>query len=96
MTELNRPVRRVSLGKRREKSAWRALILSLEPGDLIGIRLQGTRQTFRLGAESVYELAVQWHERKIEKRSRQLIKTEGLKLRSARAKARKELKKELT
>lgn len=95
MTDLRKPVRRVSIGRRREKSKARAMIVSLEPGDLVGVRLQGTRQTFRLGIEQIYELAVRHHANKTDKRARQIAKSEGLRLRSATAKARKELKDDL-
>ena len=97
MTDLTKIVRRVSAARRHEKSQVRRVILSLEPPAQVGVRLQGTRQTFRLDAESIYELAVRHHEQRIEKRAR-AIKKERPELRqaSARAKARKELAKELS
>ena len=91
VTELRKTVRRVTLTRRREKSASRALVLSFEPGDLVGVRLQGTRQTFRLGAEQLYELAVRWHEERVARLARKIAKSEALPMRRALPKARKEL-----
>lgn len=95
MTDLNKSVRRVTSAKRHEKSRTRALILSLDPPAQVGVRLQGTRQTYRLDAESVYEMAVLQHQRRIDRRARQIAKSENLKLRQAMVKARKELQEEL-
>lgn len=95
MTELNKPLRRVTSARRHEKSKTRAVVLSLEPPAQVGVRLQGTRQTYRLDAESVYEIAVQYHQRRVDKRARQIAKAESLPLRRAMVKARKELQKEL-
>lgn len=95
MTELNSKVRRVTTARRHEKSKTRLVVLSLEPPALVGVRLQGTRQTYRLDAESVYELAVRDYLRRVERRAKQIHKTESLPMRRATAKARKELKKEL-
>jgi len=95
MTDLKKTVRRVTIGRRREKSKARPMIVSLEPGDLVGVRLQGTRQTYRISIEGVYEYALRQHLARIDKRARQNAKSEGLRLRSATAKARKELKDDL-
>lgn len=95
MTDLNKTVRRVTSAKRHEKSKTRAVVLSLEPPAQVGVRLQGTRQTYKLEAEAVYELAVRSHERQIERRAKQIAKAEHLPMRRATAKARKELQKEL-
>ncbi len=91
MTDLRKPVRRVTIGRRRDRSKSRAMVISLEPGDVIGIRLQGTRQTFRRSIEAVYEDAIRYHLAKIDKRARQIAKSEGVKMRSAMVRARKEL-----
>lgn len=95
MTDLNKRVLRLTAARRHEKSRTRAVILSLEPPASVGVRLRGTRQTFRLEAESIYELAVRAHENRIERRARQISKSLALPMRSARAKARKELKEDL-
>ncbi len=95
MTDLSKPIRRVTAARRHEKSKTRAVILSLEPPAQIGVRLQGTRQTFRLDAEAVYEIAVRSHENRIERLAKQLSKADGLPMRSARVKARKQMKEEL-
>jgi len=95
MTDLRKTVRRVTVGKRRDRSKSRALVISLEPGDIVGIRMQGTRQTYRRGIEAIYEDAIRYHLARIEKRARQITKSEGLKIRSATVKARKELAQDL-
>lgn len=95
MTDLNRRVARLTTARRHEKSKTRAVVLSLEPPASIGVRLAGTRQTFRLEAESVYELAVRSHTQRIERRAKAIAKSEGLKMRSALVKARKELSADL-
>lgn len=95
MTELTKPVRRTTSARRHEKSRTRTVILSLEPPAQVGARLSGTRQTFRLDAEAVYELAVRSHERAIERRARELQRG-GLRMRTARVQARRELARELS
>jgi len=95
MTDLNKRVVRITGARRHEKSRTRAVILSLEPPASVGVRLQGTRQTYRLEGESIYELAVRHHEAQIEKRAKRIAKDELKPMRSARAKARKEMAKEL-
>lgn len=95
MTDLKKRVVRVSAARRHEKSRARHVILSLEPPAEVGVRLQGTMQTYRLSAEEVYELAVRGHERRIERRAKQIAREDGCTLRRARSQARKELKKEL-
>lgn len=95
MTELRKRVSRVTISRRREQSKSRPLVVSLEPGDVIGCRVQGSRQTFRVSIEGVFEYAMRLHLAKIEKRARQIAKTEGLKMRSAVVKARKELASDL-
>lgn len=95
MTELTKPVSRVSLTRKHEASRMRRFILSLRPPGEVGVRLEGTRQTFRLGAEQVYVLAVRQHSILIEKRARQIAKETGKSIRSARAQACRELKPEL-
>lgn len=99
MTELTKPIKRVTAEERREAGATRRLVVSVEPsgrtGAVVGVRLQGTRQTYRIGVQSIYNIAVQHHLQKIEKLAKRLHKEEKLPMRSARARARKELAKEL-
>lgn len=95
MTDLRRTVKRVTIGRRRDRSKSRALVISLEPGDVVGVRMMGTRQTFRVSIEGVFEYAMRQHLARIDKRTRQIVKSEGLKPRSAMVKARKELAHDL-
>lgn len=95
MTDLLRTVRRATIGRHFEKSKHRRLIVTLEVGDIIGVRLEGTRQCYRIGIESVYYRAIGNHLARIEKRAKQIAKSEGLKMRSAMVKARKELAEDL-
>lgn len=91
MTNLSNPVHRVTSAKRHEKSQTRAIVLSLEPPAAVGVRLKGTHQTYRLDAEVIYELAVRHHSKRIEKRAKELQRSERLVWRGAVAKATKEL-----
>ena len=54
MTPLNRPVYRKSA----VSSGGRQLIVSLEPGDLVGVRLAGCRRTEYMPVLAVYTWAV--------------------------------------
>lgn len=92
MTELEKLVSRRSKATRVEMSKRRAIIVTLEPSQKIGFRLEGTRDVFRLDIESGYDLAVRSHIVEVEKRTKELVR-QGYKKRSASAKARKELKK---
>ena len=93
MTELTKPITRVTDALRHEKSRHRRLIVSVEPSGredaVVGVRLQGTRQTYRIGVQSLYNLAVAHHVAKIEKEAKRLVKEEKLPLRTARARAKK-------
>lgn len=90
MTELTKSIVRLTRATRHEKSKRRKIILSMEPQASVGVRLQGTRQTFRIDAEVLYEIAVKRFEVEVEKRAKQIFKT-GVRIKTARAKARKEL-----
>lgn len=92
MTTLSKPVIRTTSAVRHEKSKTRALILSLELPAKVGVRLAGTRDTFRLDAVAVYELAVMAHERAIEREARRIVKAEKIPLRTAKSRARKALR----
>jgi hypothetical protein len=69
MTRLTKPVRRVGC---RPIEQGRPPVIVLEPGDMIALRLKGTRTTFRLTIETAYHLAV-----KLEVRARQLAKAQA-------------------
>lgn len=42
----------------RTRDAGRNIIVSLEPGDIIGFRLKGCCQTFRMPVQACYSVAV--------------------------------------
>jgi hypothetical protein len=67
------------------------IILSLEPSAFVGVRLAGTRRRYLVDAESIYSIAVKMHNQEIEKRAKQIAKSDGVRIGTARAKARKEL-----
>jgi hypothetical protein len=96
MTDLTKPVTRKTSARVHEKGKRRDILLTLIPPAKIGVRLAGTRQTYQLDAESVYSIAVKFHLLAVEKRAKQIAKAEGLKMRSAMTKARRELAKKLT
>jgi hypothetical protein len=99
MTELTKPIKRETPATVFEKSQSRNIIVSIEPAGrseaVIGVRLKGTRQTYRVGINSVYNLAVQHYVNRIEKLAKRLHKEEKVPLRTARARARKQIDKEL-
>lgn len=99
MTDLTKPIKRKTPETRYEKSQHRNIIVSVEPAGrdsaVIGFRLAGTRQTYRIGVQQGYNEAVQRHISKIAKKAKELHKDEKLPMRTARARARKELYKEL-
>lgn len=97
-TKLNKPITRETESTEFDQGKLKELIVSIEPtrgGALIGFRLKGTRDTFRLPVGKMFVLAVDHHNAKVEKTARRLHKDEKLAIRSARARARKELAKEL-
>lgn len=96
MTELTKKIVRKSTAKVFERGERRPVLIIMIPPAKVGVRLAGTRQTYQLDAEAVYSIAVKFHLQDVEKRAKQIAKTERLKMRSARAKARKELAKKLT
>jgi hypothetical protein len=81
-----------------DRSKLRYLIVSVEPagqqGTSIGLRIKGTRQTYRIGLRAVFQQAIRLHEQRIERRFNELKKA-GIPPRSAKVQARKELNKEL-
>lgn len=79
----------------------RNVFLSLHPAagdevESVGVRLAGTRETYSIEGPSLYSYLVQRHADKIEKRAKAIKRAEGCRISTARAKARKELRKELT
>jgi hypothetical protein len=98
MTELTKPVKRETQATEFERSQNRNIIVSVEPvrnNAVIGLRLKGTRQTYRIGVASVYAQAVRLHLQSIEKEAKRISKDEHVPMRTARSRARKELTKEL-
>jgi hypothetical protein len=91
VTDLLKTIRRRTIGRHFSQSKHRRFIITLEIGDVIGVRLEGTRQCYRYGIESVYQRAILSHLARIDKRARELVKRDGIKMRSAMVKARKEL-----
>lgn len=94
-TELIKKVTRRSSATIHEKSQRRAVILSLEPTAAIGVRLAGTRQTYKIDAEVLYSFAVKQHELTIDRRAKAIRKATGKTPKAARAAAAKELRSEL-
>lgn len=98
MTELTKKVSRNTRATVFEQSKTRNLIVSIEPTDragaAIGIRAKGSRNTYRISVNSVYNLAIRNHLEKIERRTKAL-KKEGYPARKAASMARKEIDAEL-
>ena len=61
MTDLHKTIRRRS----REQFAHyqKRIVISLEPGDVIGMRLERTRTTYRAPLASVFRTLADWHAR---------------------------------
>ena len=58
MTKLNKIIKRESDATVFEKSKHRNIIITLEPPNLLGFRLKGTRRKYYLTSESCYVLAL--------------------------------------
>lgn len=56
-TPLHKAVYRETETHVRDRSKRRLLIAGLEPGDVISIRLKGTRKVYAVNVETVYHLA---------------------------------------
>jgi phosphoglucomutase len=95
MTDLEKKVVRKSAGRVFSAGQNRRVLIVLIPPAKIGLRLEGTRQTYTLDVEVAYAAAVDRHLRDVEKRAKEIVKLEKRPIRSARAKARKELDKRL-
>ncbi len=57
MTPLNKPVFRMGVYPQRIARGKR-LVVSLEPGDLVGVRIAKSRKTYYLPLSAVYSMAV--------------------------------------
>lgn len=82
-----------------DRRKYRPIIAGIEPAGrdnaVFTCRLSGTRDTFRLGVQTVLNLAIRKYHDDIEREAKRLVKHEGLSLRSAKVKARKAAEKEL-
>jgi hypothetical protein len=58
MTPLNKQVRRLGEARVRDRSRYRQLVVSLHPGDFIGLRMQGCRQLETFPIDALYSIAV--------------------------------------
>lgn len=58
MTKVRKAVRRETFGCLYESGKSRPVIVSIEPPNLVGLRLKGTRRTYWLTAESIYMQAL--------------------------------------
>ena len=58
MTNLKKPVKRVSRGLVREAGKLREVVVILRPPNVIGFRAKGCRKEYQLTAEACYLMAV--------------------------------------
>ena len=58
MTELTKPVKRISNGLIRECGQERQIIITLEPPDVLAFRAKGCKRSYRLTANVCYVMAV--------------------------------------
>ena len=58
MTNLNRPVKRISQGRVRESGKQREVVVILRPPNVIGFRAKGCRKEYQLTTEACYAMAV--------------------------------------
>lgn len=61
MTDLKKPVSRVSRGLIRESGKLRQIVITLEPPSLLYFRAKGCRKRYPLTAEACYMTAVKVH-----------------------------------
>lgn len=59
MTELTRPV--IRRGREPFAHYRRRIVVSLEPGDTLAMRLEGTRTTYRASLAGVFRQLAAWH-----------------------------------
>jgi hypothetical protein len=76
MTDLLKPVRRRS----RDQFAHyrKRIVVSLEPGDVLAMRLERTRTTYRATIATVFRTLAEWHARAEARRKREERKTRKL------------------
>lgn len=63
MTNLNRPIKRVSRGFVHEQGKAREIVVILRPPNVIGFRAKGCRKEYQLTTEGCYTMAVRAHVR---------------------------------
>ena len=72
----------------------RRIILSIEPGDLLGFRLERTKRTYTARIVDLYNVALEWEvnkaRRDYDNRVKSLVKS-GMTKRQAKSEARKEV-----
>lgn len=99
MTELTKSVKRKSPVSVYDRGKLRPLMVSIEPAGrdnaVIGIRVAGTRDTYRLGIQTILNVAIRKHDDDTKRLAAKLQKEEQLSKRSALARARREMAKEL-
>lgn len=98
MTDLTKPVKRKTAATVFDQAKAKAIVVSLEPtrtGASIGLKIAGSRDTYRLSVNTVFNIAVRHHQDETERLARKINKNDGVPMRSARARARKEMAKEL-
>jgi hypothetical protein len=93
MTDLKKPVTRRTRGTVFERGERRILV-TLEPGDMLGLRLERTRRTYRARLSDLFRVAVSWEadaeKNRFNRRLAELRKA-GHSKRDARRIARQEL-----
>lgn len=96
MTRLQKPVKRFTIGTVFERG-HRRIVVTLYPGDLIGLRLERTRREYTAPLATVFATVCRWEvdhqRRRFEAQVRELVKS-GLPRRAAKKQARKESKNE--
>jgi hypothetical protein len=58
MTNLNKPVKRVTSGQIREAGAVRNVIVIMRPPNILGFKAKGCRREYQLTVEACYIMAV--------------------------------------
>lgn len=95
MTDLLKRLTRKTAAAIHEKGQRRPVLITLIPPAKVGVRLAGTRQTYAVDAEALYSIAVKMHIADVDKRAKYIAKHEGVKMRTAKARATKELAQKL-
>lgn len=93
MTTLNRPVRRSTANATVFERGHRRIVVTLHPGDCIGLRLERTRREYLLPLADVYQIAaartILRARADFDRRVKVLVKS-GLNRRQAKKQARQE------